>query len=189
MAGENIDLSNIWGLRASGIDLSAIARPITQQEIEFLLDQHPFIQVVNTEGTFDGERIDFLSSKSGWTIFSYKNAMCASLGNFLPATEYIEPIEPNSANPVSKLDIGTIYKQAATTAQDILAIAIRDKWKGIEIINGTPFMKWVLAIFARIHGLQLFGFEFDQDAENRYKKFKLLHEKQEEQLRVTQQLQ
>lgn len=87
-------IKNLWGKRAKGLQIPVvdIFATVTSENIEYLLNLYPFLQMISTTASFEGEIIPrFITAKSGWCIHDYGEAMSSSLGTMLyTAGEYRE---------------------------------------------------------------------------------------------------
>ena len=174
-SAEEAFLQNIWGKRASGIDITNIdwSRPISHQDVQFLLNHYPFLQILSLNPKFDpNHQIQLIRSESGWTIQDYGCAHSSSPGEFLfgggywihtgwnlPAKkEEDEGGDGGDANPIINSGKGTIVKQAFDTATEMVEIAVQKGWPGIELINGNELMKWAAWMRAEDYELKVKGF-------------------------------
>src|SRR4051812_23041954 len=58
-------------------------RRISPEEILYLLDHCPYLQIVNPEVSLEEKKLNLVLGDSGWTIHDYGDAMSASLGDLL----------------------------------------------------------------------------------------------------------
>ena len=161
---EEAFLQNIWGKRASGLEVANIdwKRPLSHQDVQFLLDHYPFLQLLSADPQFDpNHEVQLIQSQSGWIIHDYGCAMSSSPGDFLYGGGYwlyTDDEGEEKKNPITNPGKGTIVKQAFDTAVEMVEIAIQKEWPGIEIINGQDLMKWAAWMRAEDYEWQLKGF-------------------------------
>jgi hypothetical protein len=152
---EESSISSIWGRRVAGIDINEadIFRPVSHEDVAYLLHKYPFLQMINSDARFEGEIIPkFVEAESGWVIHDYGDAMSSSPGEnlfggwndlaFLKAIMEEEGKEGGKGGAIIEPGKGTIVKQMVDTAFAMIDLAIAKKWTGIEIIDGTELMKW-----------------------------------------------
>ena len=66
---EESSISSIWGRRVAGIDINEadIFRPISHEDVVYLCNKYPFLQMINSDARFEGEIIPkFVEAESGW---------------------------------------------------------------------------------------------------------------------------
>lgn len=125
-------------------------RDISPEEIQYLLDLCPFLQVVDTVLHYvENEQppeVQFIKARSGWTILDYGDAMSTSPGKKVLGLDDEE-------------GRGTIWHQAWITAVEMIEIAKMRGWAGIQMIDGHRVMKRAAWIKAANEGLPVVGFE------------------------------
>lgn len=170
-------LNSVWGKRAGGIEVDNIdwSRPITMQDVQYLYDHYPFLQLLSIDPHFDaGVDPKFITVSSNWIVHDYGDALCSSPGRFLYGGYVDEDeeggTEGGSANPGK----GTIVKQAVDTATEMVSIAIEKGWPGIDIIDGHELMKWAAWNEAQNHNMVMNGYEPDEAAHKRRERAKRL---------------
>lgn len=119
-------------------------REISPQEILYLVDRCPFLQIVTADPEIYGQEVEILSAKTDWKIHFYGDAMSSSPGELL----FNEAIHGK----------GTIFKQAWDTSVEMLEIARDHQWKNITAADGHPLMLRALWINAEKMGLNVIGF-------------------------------
>ena len=162
-----------------------VFRPITHNDLIFLLNMHPFVQVINPVGSFDGEIIPkIIELENGWRIIRYGNdAICSSPGEYVFSSgdndAFMQSIaagkgkkEDGSADSgdigaLTGTGKGTIVKQTHDTLIEILNMVVNSQWQGIELVDGTPLMKQMLWLLCEEKGLKLAG--YDPDIEDKEK--------------------
>lgn len=144
------------------IDINVL-RDISPEEIQYLLDCCPFLQIVDTVLHYTDEQppeVQFIDAQSGWTIFDYGDAMSSSPGEgILGFAEYKRLKEGDDDDGGEGGGKGTIWNQAFKTAAEMVEIAKARGWKGIQIIDGHRVMKRGAWITALNIGLPVVGFE------------------------------
>lgn len=138
-----------------GVDVD-LFRDVTPEEIHYLIDMCPYLQVVDTVLHYIDEPppdVQFIQAKSGWKIFDYGDAMCSSAG------ERILGLYDSERRDEDEGGDGTIWHQAIITAAEIVEIAKARGWKGLQIIDGHRIMKRSAWIAALKEGLPVVGYE------------------------------
>ena len=160
---------------------SDIFRPISHQDLIYLLNMHPFIQVINPNGLFEEDLTPkVLESMHGWKIIRYGNdIICSSLGEFVfnggDDRMFMKSILGESGtddggvamNPPGN---GTIVKQTHDTLVEIIDMATNSGWNVMELVDGTPLMKQMLWLLAEEKGLDLKGYQPDEKVEAKAKR-------------------
>ena len=140
-----------------------VLRDITPDEIQYLLDMCPFLQIVDTVVQYVEEmppEVQFVQARSGWTILDYGDAMSSSPGErILGMAEYHRKDEDDEGGQ------GTIWNQAFITATEMVEIAKSRGWHGIQIVDGHRIMKRAAWIKALAAGLSVSGFEPNKEDE------------------------
>lgn len=139
------------------------ARSIKPEELRYLLDRCPFLQIVNTEITLQEKETQFHDAKSGWIIHDYGDALSSSLGQYLISGGdfqiYFGPEKTSKETKIINPGKGTLHKQAWDTAVQMIEIAREQGWRGIRIIDGHPLMKRAAWITVSEMGLMIEDFE------------------------------
>lgn len=160
-SNDTISLSSLWEDRMLGVELPPIDinRPITPEEVQYLLQLYPFLQILNSEPNWGPDiNVKLVTTQSGWVIHDYDQALSVSPGELLfgykkaPPSDAKEEEEGGSGH-------GTLVKQTYETAEFMVQYAIDQGWPGIEIIAGTPFMQWAAWMAAEDRNLIVFGYE------------------------------
>lgn len=177
----NALLKNVWGKRLRGLSVAQLELngPIRHEDVEYLLNRYPFLQIISTDPKFPEEGIQtkLIDAKSGWTIHDYGDAMSASPGELL-FRRYEEEEEGGETGGT-----GTIIKQAYITAQEMVKIAASKGWPGIDIVDGTPIMKWATWMAALDRELLLNGYEPTEDDHKKRARLRKLYEEEELEMR------
>lgn len=140
-----------------------LLRDISFEEIEYLIDHCPYLQIVDTVLHFENEDpppVQLLESeKSGWTILDYGDAMSSSPGERILGLPKADEDEDEGGRG------GSIRGQAYLTAMEMVAIAKAHGWQGIQIVDGHIIMKRAAWIAALDNGMSVAGFEPDDKDE------------------------
>ncbi len=157
-------------LRTLGIKVNTEA--VSHEQVIYLLDHYPFIQLLNSDPhfeNFEGVKVSKANS-TGWQIHDLGDALSSSpgeqlyqSGNFFgtPPVEQEEGVgeEGEGGNGGAVLrGQGTIYKMSFLTAQELVAMA-KDRWDGIYIVAGSPYIKWCIWAEAEIAKVSIYGYE------------------------------
>lgn len=124
------------------IDLDQWSRHYSPQDLLYILNHCPFLQIVNSNPTpNDSHPAKIIKADSGWNILDYGNALSTSPGDFL--------WDDGTRNPGK----GTLVNQAFNSVKQMIEIAVQNGWKSIDIVDGTPNMQrnaWICADEFRI---------------------------------------
>lgn len=141
-------------------------RSITAEEIIWLLDHCPFLQVVNSSATFEDKPVKFIEARSGWTIHDYGDALSSSPGKFLLGGGNFKIIlkeddegGEGGSGRILNPGKGTLRNQAYVTAMQMAEIAFQRKWRGMRIVDGHPMMERAAWIRAEELGVKVEGFK------------------------------
>lgn len=133
-------------------------RPLTPKDALYLIDQCPFLQIVNADYATYGE-VDFkvVRLESGWDLHHYGDAMSASPGRLLFGfgARHSEDGKDDDEGSGGK---GTIIKQAVDAAMQMVELAIEKNWGGIMAVDGHPLMLWAAWMKCNELGYTLQGF-------------------------------
>ena len=142
--------------------------PMTHENILHLLDLCPYLQIVNSESNSNMTPLPkLIEAQSGWIIYDYGDAMCASPGDLLFSDNLPDPPflyglgtkAGGAEDDESGTGRGTILKQSVDTAAEMIFLAIQRAWGGATIVEGHPRMKWAAWIMAGDHEYNLSGYE------------------------------
>ena len=150
------------------------ARATTPGDVLYVLNQCPFLQIVNADYSTYGE-VNFKvhRAKSGWDIHDYGDALSVSLGELLYGGKRSEKEDDDEGGDsgIGGLDgkgTGTIVKQAVDTTIEMVQMAIDRGWGGLLLIDGHPLMQWAAWMDSYDKGFILQGYEAtQQDFEKR----------------------
>jgi hypothetical protein len=156
-----IDLNSLWEERMFGEDIPHVDwnRPVSHQEVEYLLGIYPYLQMISSEAVWEEEIIPrFKTASSGWVIHDYGQAMSTSPGKYLfgPGNPELREEEEEGG---SETGTGTIITQSYITAEAMIEFAMEKGWPGVEVVAGTPFMQWAAWMAAQDRGYKLVGYE------------------------------
>ena len=122
-------------------------RAIKPEELLYLLDHCPFLQMVNTVIS-EQEQEAFKvvpAENSGWDVHVYPDAMSSSPGRLLFGGYRFGDDDDDEEGGGGK---GTIYNQAFVTGMDMVELAQSIGWSGIQLVDGHPRMvrgAWIKA--------------------------------------------
>lgn len=154
---------DVWGARQHGLLSTIDLSRIKDSDVEFLLKQYPFLQIISTDPALpENASVKLLPAKSGWVIHDYGDVLCASPGQLLYGDDSVKEGDDERGGVGSRsltAGKGTIVNQAFMTAQEMIAIAIEQGWPGAEIIDGTPLMQWAAWMAAEDREYVLRGYE------------------------------
>lgn len=177
-------------IESEGIDLKpTFLWDLKPSDIKYLYNKFPYLQVVDTrvEVSPPPNPTFIKADPSGWTIFDYGNAMCASPGLLLwGGGDFSIETEGDPSTQVINAGKGTLVNQAYETAIEMIRIADERGWEGLLIVDGHPLMKWAAWVEAYDRGFVIEGYEpLDGDFERRHK----LRRKKEEEEELRQKVQ
>lgn len=138
-------------------------RPYTAAEVQHIIDNCPFLQIVSTGDNEPFEKPEFITARSGWKIHHYGDAMSCSPGELLFGAQAKEDDEGGS---------GTIVRQAYETAAQMIQLAQEFGWAGIRIIDGHPLMQWAAWMQASDDEYHLEGFEPTEEDQQKRERIK-----------------
>lgn len=150
-----------WEERKNDLDISEVNwdRPITEEDINYLLQLYPYIQIMNSEPEW-GEDIntEFIKSRgSNWIIHDYGEALSTSPGKYL----FGESEEDDADDKANRQ--GTIINQTYETAVFLVHLAIDKGWPAIDIISGTELFKWALWMAGQDNNYTVLGYDPSQE--------------------------
>ncbi|MGB6976424.1 MAG: hypothetical protein WBE18_03095 [Gammaproteobacteria bacterium] len=161
-------LQSVWQRRDRGMPVppSALNRPVTHKDVEFLVNQYPFLQLISTNPEMANVmNPKFITALSGWVIHDYGIALSSSPGNYLlggyaPLYAKISEDEEGGGSARGlEPGKGTVVNQTVVTAAQMIALAIEKGWPGVEIVDGTYLMKLAAWMAAEDREYKLTGFE------------------------------
>ena len=145
-----------------------ILRSLTPEEILYLLDHCPFLQMIALGDQLPSEAPEFITARSGWVIHNYGDAMSSSPGKLLFAGgDFRTLLNDEDDGGATNSGKGTLVKQAFDTAAEMIEIAKKLGWAGAQLIDGHPLMMWAAWMKASD---EHFGIEGYQPTEKDQKK-------------------
>ena len=132
-------------------------REVTFDDLIWILDRFPFVQL--TDGDEKAEPLPEVkvvsAPSSGWDIHNYGNAMSSSPGRLLFGSSSSDDDEGSGGLQV----FGTIIRQRYMTARDMVALAIKQGWGAVYIVDGHPKMMRDVWIESQAQGITVIGYE------------------------------
>jgi len=141
-----------------------ILKPLRPEELLYLLDHCPFLQLIARGDSLPLENPEFITARSGWAIHNYGDAMSSSPGELLFAggdfrISLNDDAGDNSESGPINTGKGTIVKQAFDTAAEMIEFAKKLGWAGAQLIDGHPLMAWAAWMKASDEHFSLEGYE------------------------------
>jgi hypothetical protein len=155
-----------------------LLRPLTPEDILYLLNHYPFLQIVRIGGSVPLPDVELITAKTNWVIQHYGDAMSSSLGRFLfRGGNFRLLLKDEERDGRDDGDIinpgkGTICKQAFDTAQEMMALAKKLGWAGVKIVDGHPMMQWAAWMYAQDEDMNLEGYQPDKKARDKRDRIK-----------------
>lgn len=144
------------------------ARGLSPEEILYLLNRCPFLQIVSTGNAEPLPEPKFITAKSGWTIHHYGDAMSSSPGELLFKSSDFRKLFETEDETIANPGKGTLVKQAYDTAAEMVKLAQEFHWQGIKIVDGHPLMMWAAWMQATDDAFSLEGYDPEEkDIEKR----------------------
>ena len=137
-------------------------RHISPEEVMYLLDRCPFLQMVSLNPSMQTQSLQFVEADTGWMVHNYGDALSSSPGRFLLGGGDYRIVldgEDDEGGGGINLGKGTIRRQAFDTAAFMIALAIELGWEGIHLVDGHPIMMRAAWIVSQQQGIKLSGFE------------------------------
>lgn len=158
------------------LDLNNWDRKLTDTELEYLFDRFTHIQIATPNNpklpSYNPPKI--VSSRSGWAILNYGNAIASSPGEYLfNYAGMPQQARKRAQNPSQEgddeggNDIGTLSKQRFVTAEDIVAQALKNGWDSIHIVDGDPKFIWAIWVQAEQKKIAVTGYKFGKEEQER----------------------
>lgn len=163
------------------LDLNNWDRPLTDSELEYLFDRFTHIQIATPNDpklpAYNPPKI--VTSRSGWAILNYGNAISSSPGEYLfnyaggpqrskgKKTDIFDLTAKDEDEDDGGSDIGTLSKQRFDTANDIIQEALKNGWDSIHIVDGDPNFIWAIWAQAQEHDLAVTGYKFSKEEHER----------------------
>jgi hypothetical protein len=160
------------------LDLNNWDRKLTDTELEYLFDRFTHIQIATPSSpnlpSYTPPKI--MTSRSGWAILNYGNAIASSPGEYLfnyagiPQHTHMKAKNPSlqgQDDDEGGTGIGTLSKQRFITAEDIVAQALKNGWKSIHIVDGDPKFIWAIWAHAQEKNIAVTGYKFGKEEQER----------------------
>ncbi len=173
---DEIIVSDFSGDKVEKLKEAAVGRPISEEDIRYLLELYPFLQVINNEATFEDDAgVKLITAqKSGWTVHDYGDAMSSSPGRFMFGDDFVEDDDEGGEGGDSgdgdrerKPGRGTVVKQAFDTAEAMIQFAKERGWRAVRVVDGSRLMQWAAWVKATGLGLDLIGFNPTKEERDR----------------------
>lgn len=139
-------------------------RNVSAGDVIFLLDQCPFLQIMDTGLQLAAELppLKIITAKSGWKIHDYGNALSSSPGELIygkPGVRRPRADEDGgSQGGEGGSGVGTLINQAVVTAFAMIEIATQYGWAGVRLVDGHPLMAWAAWVQALEAGMEMEGY-------------------------------
>lgn len=160
------------------LDLNNWDRKLTDAEMEYMFDRFTHIQIATPSNpdlpAYNPPKI--VTSRSGWAILNYGNAIASSPGEYLfnyAGQPQYNDMKKNHAfgqgddEDEGGTDIGTLSKQRFITAEDIISEALKNGWESIHIVDGDPTFIWAIWAHATEHNIAVTGYKFGKKEQER----------------------
>lgn len=143
------------------------ARAITTEEILYLINHCPFLQMINPDADDeDAHDVRITTANSGWPIHDYGDAISSSPGPLLYGGgffRYSTDDDDDEGGGIVNPGKGTIIKQAFDTATQMIDMARKRGWKMVQFIDGHPLMERAAWIRAEQLKIRVEGFVPTED--------------------------
>ncbi len=177
-----------WGVKALGEKAlgADAARPVSSQEIQYLINRYPFLRVLDAQTDFNEIEVlpspRLVKADTGWLMQDFGFYICSSPGELLYGNyAWAESKEGEEGEGASELNPGrgTLIKQAFDTAADMVALGKSHGWETLYILEGTELMEWAAWVIGEELGLKVEGYEpsrLDEEKKARLKRSRQLDE-------------
>lgn len=160
---KNIDEQLQQALQDLGMDQVDWKRHVSPSDVLYLLDQCPFLQIMDTGLQIASELppLQLITAKSGWKIHDYGNAMSSSPGELLYGDPRLRPTrldEDEAKGGEGGGGVGTIVNQAVMTAIEMVEIAQQHGWENVQLVDGHPLMAWAAWMQTLETGMEMEGY-------------------------------
>jgi hypothetical protein len=161
-SSENDSIENQISAASKKLNIDIdILRQISPEEIQYLLDHWPFLQMLDPEAKEPGS-LRLIRAWSGWIIQDYGDAMSSSPGELIfgggDFRLLLDEDEGGKAGDIINPGKGTIWNQAYWTAAEMVNLAVKRGWGVIHLVSGHPMMKWAAWMRALDEEIPLQGF-------------------------------
>ena len=143
-------------------------REVTHEEVRWLSDHYPFLQLVAAGGGKPSEKVEVIKAEStNWNIIDYGDAMGASPGYYVFSSGYFRMSKEDGEDDEEGGSMvnpgkGTIINQAFLTAQEMVQIGISRGWYGVHLVDYHRLMGRAAWIEAQKSEVPVSGFEPDR---------------------------
>ena len=155
-------------LKKLGIAESVWERSISPEEIQYLLDHCPYLQMISVNPVSAFPDVKLITGASGWSIHHYGDALSSSAGEFLYGGGDFafswDDDDDGDGGAIVNPRKGSIIKQAFDTAAEMVALAHAGQWGGVQIVDGHPMMQWAAWMAASDLDLSLSGYTPSEQA-------------------------
>ncbi len=132
---------------------------ISARDVVYLLDHCPFLEISDPRQqppAQDIQPLKIVTARSGWKIHDFKNMLSSSPGELLYGNPNEEDEGGGSGGRFPKA--GTLINQAVITAFEMIEIAERHGWPGIQLVDGHPLMVWAAWVQTLDSGMEIEGY-------------------------------
>lgn len=172
MANEEEPKSNqstkqVWENVKTAVE-NIFNREITSQEFYYLLSLYPYLEICDADYPYldEGAIPKIIMAENGWRIFDFDTVLTAGAYELFcrPKVKNTKEEDTDGDNGDNGDNgdgggHGTIVKQYADIAFEMIDLAIQKGWTGAEIISGFYPMQRIAWIAAAEKGYELKGFE------------------------------
>ena len=162
MSKKDIEQQVQQALQTLGLENTDWKRHVSASDILYLLDQCPFLQIMDTALPVSPEikPLVLVTAKSNWKIHDYGNAISSSPGELLfgPLGKPRKKWEDDEEGGEGGSGSGTMVNQAVITAFEMIELAKQHGWAGVQIVDGHPLMAWAAWMQAFDSEITLEGF-------------------------------
>ncbi len=146
------EAKQVWEA-AKGAVASVLERPLSPQEFYYLLSCHPYLEICDANNPYidDKKEPKIYQAKSGWTIVDYGSVLAAGNSELSArelAMRHKKELQEKGEEDDDGSQGGTVSRQIAETAFELIAIAIKNGWDCAEVISGfypMQRMAWIAA--------------------------------------------
>ena len=161
------EIEDMW-IQVKDATKSVFERDITPDEFFYLMGCYPYLEICDTDYPFidAGTKPKIIDMPNGWKIFDFKSVLVAGNSELLQRERSYPRPGSNLPPGIAEDDdeeggggYGTIVAQYASTAQQMIAVAMQKGWSAAEVISGFYPMQRLAWVTAREKGYRLKGFE------------------------------
>ena len=154
--GSIQELASRFNMKIDPDDL--IARGLTKSDVLWLLDHCPFVQL--TDGNQQAkplDQVEVMTAETGWMIHNYGDAMSSSPGRLLFGSGFSVSDDDEGSGGFQA--VGTVVRQRYMTAREMVAIALKQGWGSVYLVDGHPKMMRDIWIESQTQGITVIGYE------------------------------